>query len=324
MSRERPPSPKHSDGGGGAAPRPINDGHCHFFSEQFFAALGRQRPPGSQQSAAEIVTTLGWDAPGPPEELADRWAQELDSQGVERAALIASVPGDEDSVSRAVSRHPSRFVGFFMLDPTAPDASSRAEHALRALGLRCICLFPAMQRYSLHDARVAEIVGIAARHAGTAVFVHCGALSVGVRKKLGLPSRFDVRYGNPLDIHALAAEHPGVPFIIPHFGAGLLREALLVADLCPNVFLDTSSTNRWMAYHPSLTLTDVFRQALKVAGPDRLLFGTDSSFFPRGWTREVYAAQASALEADGVDEAVGRRFFGENFDRLFPPGTVLS
>ena len=62
--------------------------------------------------------------------------------------------------------------------------------------------------------------------------MHCGALSVGVRKKLGLPSRFDVRYGNPLDLHALAADHPAVPFIIPHFGAGLFREALLVADLC--------------------------------------------------------------------------------------------
>ncbi len=302
----------------------INDSHCHFFSEQFFATLGRQRPPGSQQAAAEIVSALGWDPPGSPENLADRWVQELDRQGVARAALIASVPGDEDSVARAVSRHPSRFVGYFMLDPTAPDAASGAENALRTLGLRCICLFPAMQRYSLHDARVAEIVGIAARHAGTAVFVHCGALSIGVRKKLGLPSRFDVRYGNPLDVHALAADHPAVPFIIPHFGAGLFREALLVADLCPNVFLDTSSTNRWMTYQPSVTLSDVFRQALQVAGPDRLLFGTDSSFFPRGWARQVYDAQVSALDLEGVDETVRRRIFGENFDRLFPQRTVLS
>lgn len=296
----------------------VSDAHCHFFSEQFFGTLGRQRPPGLQQSAAEIVTAVGWDPPGSPEELADRWAQELDSHGVARAALMASVPGDETSVARAVARHPSRFVGFFMLDPTAPDAASRVEHALQSLGLRCICLFPAMQRYSLHDARVAEILEAAARHAGTAVFIHCGALSVGVRKKLGLPSRFDVRYGNPLDIQSLAADYPSVPFIIPHFGAGLLREALLVADLCSNVYLDTSSTNRWMAYHPSLTLSHVFRQALQVAGPDRLLFGTDSSFFPRGWNRQIHDTQVSALNFEGVDESVRQRIFGGNFDRLFP------
>jgi len=205
-----------------------------------------------------------------------------------------------------------------MLDPTAPDAAARTENALGQLGLRAICLFPAMQRYPLQDARVREIVQLAAAHAGTAVFVHCGALSVGVRKNLGLPSRFDVRYGNPLDLHALAADFPDVPFIIPHFGAGLFREALLVADLCANVYLDTSSTNRWMAYHSALTLADVFRQALAVTGPNRLLFGTDSSFFPRGWNREVYQAQASALEAAGVDAAVRECIFGTNFDRLFP------
>ena len=234
---------------------------------------------------------------------------------------MASVPGDEASVGRAVSRHPSRLVGFFMVDPTAADAASRVEHALGSLGLRCICLFPAMQRYSLHDARVAEIVEAAARHPGTALFVHCGALSVGVRKKLGLASRFDMRHGNPLDVQALAAEHSSVPVIIPHFGAGLFREALLVADLCPNVYLDTSSTNRWLSYHPSLTLTDAFRQALQVVGPDRLLFGTDSSFFPRGWNRQIYDAQVSALQFEGVDESVRQRIFAGNFDRLFPVGS---
>ena len=296
----------------------MNDCHCHFFSEQFFETLGRQRPPGSQQSAAEIVATLGWEAPGTPADLADRWVQELDRAGVGRTVLIASVPGDEASVATAIARHPSRFVGFFMLDPTAPDAPSRAERALDELGLRGICLFPAMQRYSLHDPRVKEIVQLAGKHAGTAVFVHCGALSVGVRKKLGLPSRFDVRYGNPLDLHALAADHPDVPFIIPHFGAGLFREALLVADLCANVHLDSSSTNRWMAYHHGLTLPGVFMQALEVAGPERVLFGTDSSFFPRGWNRAVYDAQVSALRAAGVADGIGHRIFTANFDRLFP------
>jgi uncharacterized protein len=296
----------------------MNDCHCHFFSDQFFAALGRQRPPGSPQSALDVVAALGWDPPGSPEDLADRWVTELDRAGVARASLMASIPGDEESVARAVARHPSRIVRFFMLDPTAPDAVSRTERALDQLHLRAVCLFPAMQRYSLHDPRVSEIVELAAARAGTAVFVHCGALSVGVRKKLGLPSRFDMRYGNPLDLHSLAADHPGVPFIIPHFGAGLFREALLVADLAPNVYLDTSSTNRWMSYHHGLALPGVFKQALDSAGPDRLLFGTDSSFFPRGCNRAVYDAQVSALDAVGVDETVRHRIFAGNFDRLFP------
>ena len=296
----------------------MNDCHCHFFSDHFFGTLARQRPPGMQLSVPEAVSHLGWDTPGTPEELADRWIAELDRCGVTRSSLISSVPGDEESVARAVARHPSRFVGFFMLDPTAPDAASRTERALEQLRLRTICLFPAMQRYSLGDARVKEIVAIAAAHAGTAVFVHCGALSVGVRQKLGLPSRFDVSFGNPLDLHALAADHPQVPFIVPHFGGGLWREALLVADLAPNVYLDTSSSNRWMAYHRGLDLAGVFEQTLQITGADRLLFGTDSSFFPRGWNRGVYDAQVSALDAAGVSESNRQRIFFGNFDRLFP------
>jgi predicted TIM-barrel fold metal-dependent hydrolase len=295
----------------------INDAHCHFFSQAFFDALGRQRPGGTQPGA-EVVSALGWTPPGTTDELADRWIAELDHNGVGRAALIASVPGDEDSVAGAVARHPSRFVGFFMLDPTQADAPARVERALHELHLRAICLFPAMQRYSLHDAPVRAVIELVARHAGTAVFVHCGALSVGVRKKLGLPSRFDVRYGSPLDLHALAADHPQVPFIIPHFGAGLLREALMVADLCPNIYLDTSSSNRWLSYHPGLTLPAVFRHTIDTIGAERLIFGTDSSFFPRGWQRAVYESQVNALDSAGVNETVRTQIFAANFDRLFP------
>ena len=100
------------------------------------------------------------------------------------------------------------------------------------------------------------------------MFVHCGVLSVGIRKKLGLPSPFDIRFGNPLDLHGVAMKHPNVPIIIPHFGAGMLREALMLADCCPNVHLDTSSSNSWIKFSPGLTLEQVFKTALDVVGPD--------------------------------------------------------
>jgi uncharacterized protein len=287
---------------------PLNDVHCHFFSTRFFAALGGDA----------AIAKLGWEAPGAAAALADRWAAELDRHGVDRAALIASVPGDAASVASAVTRHPTRFVGFFMVDPTQPDAAATAAAALATGALRTICLFPAMHRYAIDDARAQEIVELAAATPGTTVFVHCGVLSVGVRRKLGLPSPFDVSRGNPLSLQPIATRFPNVPIIVPHFGAGFFREALMLADLCPNVHLDTSSSNGWIKYHPGLTLTDVFRQTLAVAGPDRVLFGTDSSFFPRGWVREVYEQQATILDGLGVSAAVTQRLFGGNFERLFP------
>jgi predicted TIM-barrel fold metal-dependent hydrolase len=285
----------------------INDAHCHFFSTPFFAPLGGDA----------ALAKLGWEAPGTAEALADRWVAELDRHRVSRAALIASVPGDAASVAAAVSRHRQRFVGFCMVDPTQVDAPDIAATAIGDRGIRAFCLFPAMHRYSMQDDRARRIVEVAAAVPGTAVFVHCGVLSLGVRKKLGLPSPFDIRFGNPLDLHSIALGYPQVPMIIPHFGAGLFREALMVADLCPNVVLDTSSSNGWIKY-VGLSLATVFRQALAVVGPDRLLFGSDSSFFPRGWVRDVHEQQSAALDEIGASADARDKIFRANFDRLFP------
>lgn len=297
----------------------LTDAHCHFFSTPFFAALGRSLNGANPDAPHDgAIAKLGWEAPGTAEALADRWATELERAGVSRAALIASVPGDSASVASAVRRHPGRFVGFFMVDPTEKDAVSSAVHAIDHGGLRAICLFPAMHRYRIHDACVRAMFDVAAAWPGTAVFVHCGVLSVGVRRKLGLPSLFDIRLGNPLDLHAVGLAYPTVPIIIPHFGAGLFREALMVADLCPNVVFDTSSSNGWLKYQPHLTLADVLRQTLAVVGPDRLLFGSDSSFFPRGWVKDVFERQSFVLDEIGATSEVRSKIFAGNFNRLFP------
>jgi predicted TIM-barrel fold metal-dependent hydrolase len=93
----------------------------------------------------------------------------------------------------------------------------------------------------------------------------------------------------------------------------------MAAEACPNIVFDTSSSNSWIKFLPGVTLADVFRRALAVAGPDRILFGTDSSFFPRGWRQVIYGTQRAILDDLGVEPEVARRLFAGNFDRIFPP-----
>ena len=292
----------------------VSDAHVHFFSHSFFQSFARQ----SKRPLEALGASLGWQIPPPePRALAGSWVQELDRHGIHRAALIASIPGDEDSVAAAVAAFPGRFFGYFMFNPAAPDAAERLQRALASDALQAVCLFPAMHRYSVHDARVRPVFELAAARPGTAVFLHCGVLSLGIRKKLGLPSPFDMRFSNPIDLHAVALEFPGLNFVIPHFGAGYFREALMLCDLCPNVHLDTSSSNSWMRYEPAgIDLKTVFRRALDVAGAERLLFGTDSSFFPRGWQSDIFQAQAQALGELGIGAAAAARIFSENLERL--------
>jgi predicted TIM-barrel fold metal-dependent hydrolase len=290
----------------------LNDAHCHFFSSRFLDLLAPE-----SGGAAAIAVRLQWDPPGTPTELGDRWVVELDRHSVARAALIASVPGDAVSVAEAVAHHPDRFVGLFMHNPLGPDAETALDRAFGALHMRGVCLFPAMHGYRLDDESVEDVFRAASAHRGI-VFVHCGVLTVGVRKKLGLPSRFDLRLGDPLAIARLALAYPDVPVIIPHFGAGFFRETLMAADQCSTIHLDTSSSNSWIRYHPGLTLADVFRSALSLVGPSRLLFGSDSSFFPRGWQKAIFDDQQRVLKTLDIAAADHAAIFGGNFDRLFP------
>jgi len=89
--------------------------------------------------------------------------------------------------------------------------------------------------------------------------------------------------------------------------------------------VDTSSSNDWMASHPStagdsghLTLSTVFRRALDIFGAERILFGTDSSTFPRGWRADIRDAQLAALEAAGTKGASLDAIMGGNLARLLP------
>ncbi|MFL6353310.1 MAG: amidohydrolase family protein [Bryobacteraceae bacterium] len=301
---------------------PVNDAHVHFFSHKFYSTLARQK---KIETAEAVGPLLNWEiSPPDPATLARSWAVELDVHGVNRACLIASTHADEDSVSAAVAAYPDRFLGFFMLDPLQPDALERVRSAALNPHLHCMCLFPAMHTYSVADRRLVPLLEIASDHR-LAVFVHCGAISVGVRKKLGLPSQFDMRFSNPLDVHPVALHFPQIRFIVPHFGAGMFREALMLADLCPNVWLDTSSSNRWVIYE-NLDLRSVFRRAIDVIGETRLLFGTDSSFFPRGWHAEIFKQQTTALYELGLDKEQAEQILWLNLERVFKlhTGTAQS
>lgn len=118
---------------------PVHDAHVHFFSDPFYTALANQKKVGS---AEDLAPLLSFEIPPADAlSLADRWVAELDRNAIHRG-LIASMHGDEQSVAEAVAAHPSRFCGYFMLDPTQPDALARVQAAAANPHLHCICLFP--------------------------------------------------------------------------------------------------------------------------------------------------------------------------------------
>ena len=261
----------------------ICDAHVHFFSPGFFDALGAQKGlPPDGRVAAVARPRLGSAASVAA--LADRWvARARRARRVARRAHRARAGRRGLGGGGRGRAIPTRFVGFFMLDPTRDDALDRVAGARRTACAASACSPPCTAiRSTTPDVRADLRAGRGRRRAR-----RCSCTAACCRSACARSSACRARSTSASatrsTCRAWRSRIPQVPIIIPHFGAGMFREALMVADLCPNVHLDTSSSNAWMRYTPGLTLTDVFRTALDVVGPERLLFGTDSSFFPRGW-----------------------------------------
>ena len=303
------------------------DAHLHFFTREVLCFYARQSAEyrALEDPAARVAQRLGISLPpGEPEDLAALWAEQLDRHQVSRAFLFGSVPGEQQAVSRAVAAFPNKFAGFQVLNPLDPEAG-RATADIASRGLRGLLLFPAMHRFFPDDPACLETCRLAGQH-GLIVFVHVGPLRIVIQEKLG-GGGIRPSYGDPRRLGNLLRAFPEVPFIVPHFGSGRLAALLEAARETRNLYLDTSSSNSWMRQRPEPTdLETVFGAVLeeKAFGPERLLFGSDSTVFPRGWRKDVHLAQRAALDRLGVSSRERRLIFSGNLERLLRPSGAAA
>jgi predicted TIM-barrel fold metal-dependent hydrolase len=295
------------------------DVHTHFFSRPFFDALAASSPlPGNPRERLErVAAKAGLDLP--PDDLGRhlaRWIGEFNRNGVRRAVAFASLPEEVPAVAEAAAKSNGRLVPCGLVNPTVAGAADRARAMLAKQGYRGVLLFPALHRYRASGPEAAEVFRVVDEHGGFAV-VHCGIFQVKLRDLLGIPRPVDPAYSNPLDLVPAANAFRRTTFVIPHFGAGPLRETLMVGAQCENVVVDSSSSNSWTAVQERpMTLADVFSRALGVFGPERILFGTDSSTFPRGWRADLLDAQRKALAELSLPKAQQDLVFGGNAERI--------
>ena len=295
------------------------DFHTHFFSHVYFQTLGKASTlEGSIEARIErVARTAGVDVPSTDlnEHLA-RWQQEMDTHGVGHMVSIASVPEEGPVLADAAVLAEGRLSPFLVVDPTAEGAARRLETALTSHGFRGAVFFPALHRFDFDSPEARASFEVLERE-GRCAMVHCGVLQMKLRDLFGLPHKHDLTLADPLRLVPVAADFPELPFVIPHFGAGFLRETLMAGTQVSNLYVDTSSSHGWVDTQPErLELADVFERALRVFGPLRVLFGTDSSVFPRGWRRDLFLAQREALGACGVSDEDRERIFGGNARRL--------
>ena len=291
---------------------PVIDAHAHYFNVntmQNWAQRGRTMETFSNRTKTRTDMT-SIELPDENWDTAQRWVDELDKYGIERMGVMVG-PEAYTEFKETMQRFPDHFIGYANNYPAEPDAAEKVEQAARD-GFKGIKLYPS----SWKDLRVYDEpcypVYDACKRNDMLVFLHFG-ITIG--------GQADLRNGNPIDIQVPSRDYPELNFVIAHFGAGWFREVLLMQYQADNVYMDSSGSNSWMKYLPyDLDLKTIFRKAIQAGGSNKILFGTDSTFFPRGWRFNVLEAQVNAcreLVADGIikEEDISN-IFHENIKRL--------
>jgi predicted TIM-barrel fold metal-dependent hydrolase len=245
------------------------------------------------------------------EEQARRWVEDLDKKGIEGVNFVTG--GGNDNLAKIIGWHPEKFTGFAHHDLNDEGAANELKRAVNELGLRGYKLHSSSLTIPLEDKSNYPVWETAA-DLEIPIIIHFGVVGGG-----GGPPR-NLHNMNPLSLWSVASDFPMVNFIVPHFGACYLRELLQLCWQCPNVYIDSSGSNQWTRWMPyELSLKDVFRRCIESIGPDRLIFGTDSSYFPRGFSEQYLREQLKICYEIGLDEeSINKIFYGNAVNLLKP------
>ena len=291
---------------------PVIDAHAHYFNVntmQNWLKRGRTMETFANRTKTRTDMT-SIELPDENWDTAQRWVDELDKYGIERMGVMVG-PEAYDEFKETMKRFPDRFMGYANIYPAEPDAADKVEQAARD-GFKGIKLYPSSWKdLKVYDEPCYPVYEACKRN-DLLVFLHFG-ITIG--------GQADLRNGNPIDIQVPSRDYPELNFIIAHFGAGWFREVLLMQYQADNVYMDSSGSNSWMKYLPyDLDLKTIFRKAIQAGGSKKILFGTDSTFFPRGWRFNVLEAQVTAcrelLADDVIKEEDISNIFHENIKHL--------
>lgn len=211
-----------------------------------------------------------------PDELLAR----MDRAGVDVAGVMPFPFNnfDNDYVVRAVAAHPERFVGLVLVSPfQEEDPRDTIRRLVEVNGFRGVKLHPAAHGYKLSEhAVVQEILDL------------CAELELPVLAYSG-----DELYATPFQVQMAAQRHPDVDFIMAHSGFMMqTNDAIMVAEVCPNVYLE----------HSSGVSSGVVDSA-HVLGAGRLVLGSDTPHMD--FEVEIFKIRLCIPDPSDQDQVLG-------------------
>lgn len=250
-----------------------------------------------------------WAFPDPESPLeywqdsAGRWAQEVERYNLEKIIFVTG--GGNEQLQKIIACNPDKFIGFAHHDPEEPDAANILEKAIIQFGFRGYKIIAPTVSRPLVDKGFKPIWEMAERYQ-IPILIHFGVLGGGG----GMANGVNI---NPLSLHDVAKGYPGISFVVPHFGCGYPRELLHLCWVCANVHVDTSGNNEWVRWMPyDLNLEGLFRKFYETVGSKRIVFGSDSEWFPRGFAIRYLLDQLRVCHHLRLPETEIKSIFRDN------------
>ena len=296
--------------------RPWFEGMAASPRDDYIQRRGERRATIAREQAMayskEWRLTWGFDPPesSPPDDeaQAQRWADEIDRYGLRAVGFVTG--GGNDHLASIVAKYPDKFIGFAHHYPFAENAANELRRAVNELGLKGYKLLAPMLDRPIEDV-AAYPVWEACAELNIPVLIHFGIQGGGG----GIAWHENI---NPLKLHNIAKDFPDVNFVVPHFGCAWIREALQLCWACRNVHIDTSGSNQWVRWvDGDWTVKKLFRKYMETIGPERIIFGSDSSYFPRGFAVRYLQDQIRDVRELGLAESHIQLIFAGNAARLF-------
>jgi predicted TIM-barrel fold metal-dependent hydrolase len=255
--------------------------------------------------------TWGYDPPesDPPDDdtQADRWAAEIEKYGLKAVGFVTG--GGNDNLAKVIQRYPDKFVGFAHHSPFNDGAADELRRAVTELRMRGYKLLAPMIDHPIEDEAAYPVWEVCAEF-DIPVLIHFGIQGGGG----GIAWHENI---NPLKLYTVARDFPDVTFVVPHFGCAWIRETLQLCWACANVSIDTSGSNQWVRWvDGDWTTKKLFRKYIETIGAGRIIFGSDSSYFPRGFAIRYLEDQIRDCRELGLTDEQLNLIFSQNAAKL--------
>jgi len=229
--------------------------------------------------------------------------EQMEEAGIEKSILYAvdapMVTASNEYVAMLVAKAPEKLIGFASVNPLKPNAVEILEHAVKDLGLKGLKLHPPLQNFYPNDKACFPLYK-KAQELGIPIVFHVGSTPFGSLVKLGT--------ANPMLLDEVACAFPKLNIIMTHLGTLWDKEAFMVVEKNPNVFIDTAA---YLYEIPQIINSDLIHRI----GENKLIFGTDYPM-PFAGKRHEMKDFVEAIKNLDISNELKQKIFFENISNL--------